>query len=38
LNKLNTYRCEASDIAEYVNLIDDKKGIWNELSIFDPRI
>jgi hypothetical protein len=27
LNKLNTYRCEASDIAEYVNLIDAKKGI-----------
>jgi hypothetical protein len=26
LNKLNTYRCEASDIAEYVNLIDAKKG------------
>jgi hypothetical protein len=27
LNKLSTYRCEASDIAEYVNLIDAKKGI-----------
>jgi hypothetical protein len=27
LNKLNTYRVEASDIAEYVNLIDAKKGI-----------
>ena len=27
LNKLNTYRCDASDIAEYVNLIDAKKGI-----------
>ncbi len=27
LNKLSTYRVEASDIAEYVNLIDAKKGI-----------
>jgi hypothetical protein len=27
LSKLNTYRVEASDIAEYVNLIDAKKGI-----------
>ena len=27
LNKLNTYRVDASDIAEYVNLIDSKKGI-----------
>ena len=27
LNKLSTYRVEASDIAEYVNLIDTKKGI-----------
>ena len=27
LNKLNTYRTEASDIAEYINLIDAKKGI-----------
>ncbi len=27
LNKLSTYRVEASDIAEYVNLIDSKKGI-----------
>jgi hypothetical protein len=24
---LSTYRVEASDIAEYVNLIDAKKGI-----------
>ena len=27
LSKLSTYRVEASDIAEYVNLIDAKKGI-----------
>jgi hypothetical protein len=27
LTKLSTYRVEASDIAEYVNLIDAKKGI-----------
>jgi hypothetical protein len=27
LSKLSTYRVEASDIAEYVNLIDEKKGI-----------
>jgi len=27
LNNLSTYRVEASDIAEYVNLIDSKKGI-----------
>jgi hypothetical protein len=27
LNQLSTYRIEASDIAEYVNLIDAKKGI-----------
>jgi hypothetical protein len=27
LSKLSTYRVEASDIAEYVNLIDSKKGI-----------
>jgi hypothetical protein len=27
LSKLNTYRVDASDIAEYVNLIDAKKGI-----------
>ena len=27
LSKLSTYRIEASDIAEYVNLIDAKKGI-----------
>ena len=27
LNKMNTYRVEASDIAEYINLIDEKKGI-----------
>jgi hypothetical protein len=27
LSKLSTYRVEASDIAEYVNLIDTKKGI-----------
>jgi hypothetical protein len=27
LSKLSTYRVEASDIAEYVNLIDQKKGI-----------
>ena len=27
LTKLNTYRVEAGDIAEYVNLIDAKKGI-----------
>ena len=27
LTKLNTYRVDASDIAEYVNLIDQKKGI-----------
>lgn len=27
LVKLNTYRTEASDIAEYINLIDQKKGI-----------
>jgi len=27
LNKMNTYRVDASDIAEYINLIDQKKGI-----------
>ena len=27
LHKLNSYRVEASDIAEYINLIDAKKGI-----------
>jgi hypothetical protein len=27
LSKLSTYRVEASDIADYVNLIDEKKGI-----------
>jgi hypothetical protein len=27
LNNLSSYRTEASDIAEYVNLIDAKKGI-----------
>ena len=27
LSKLSTYRVEASDIAEYVNLVDQKKGI-----------
>ena len=27
LTKMNTYRVEASDIAEYINLIDEKKGI-----------
>lgn len=27
LSKLNSYRVDASDIAEYVNLIDTKKGI-----------
>ena len=27
LSKLSTYRVEASDIAEYINLIDEKKGI-----------
>jgi hypothetical protein len=27
LVKLNSYRVEASDIAEYINLIDEKKGI-----------
>jgi hypothetical protein len=27
LLKLSTYRVEASEIAEYVNLIDAKKGI-----------
>lgn len=30
LSKLNSYRTEASDIAEYINLIDSKKGIENE--------
>jgi hypothetical protein len=27
LNKMNTYRIYAGDIAEYINLIDEKKGI-----------
>jgi hypothetical protein len=27
ISKLSSYRCEASDIAEYINLIDTKKGI-----------
>lgn len=27
LSKMNTYRVNASDIAEYINLIDEKKGI-----------
>ena len=27
LSKLNSYRTDASDIAEYINLIDQKKGI-----------
>jgi hypothetical protein len=27
LSKLNTYRVNANDIAEYINLIDEKKGI-----------
>lgn len=30
LNKLNTYRTDAADIAEYINLIDAKKGLENE--------
>jgi hypothetical protein len=30
LSRLSTYRVEAGDIAEYVNLIDAKKGIKNE--------
>jgi hypothetical protein len=24
------------EVANYVNLIDTQKGIWDELSIFDP--
>lgn len=27
LTKLSSYRVNANDIAEYINLIDDKKGL-----------